>query len=385
MITKAFSFILPTDIRYGKDITSDLTILLKDREINQVLLVTDPGILKTTLVDQVVAYIKTAGAQVTIFSDVSPNPRDTEVTKGASIGIHANAEAIVAVGGGSPMDCAKSINVLMSLKKDSIKEFEGSGKVPRPLKPYFAIPTTAGTGSEVTWSSVINDTENQYKMTIKSTYMAATVALVDPALTTSVPAAITASTGMDALTHAIEAFTAKNANPISDALALQSVELITQSLLNAYRHGDDMQARDQMMMGSMLGGLAFSHSDVASVHCMAEALGGSLDLPHGLCNSILLPYVMEFNAPAAITRFARLAKAMGLTFDEENEGADLAVQFVKDLASSVELPQLNELAVTPEDFPRMAAIAMKNGSTPSNAREMTEIDYLNLFQRAYQG
>jgi len=131
--------------------------------------------------------------------------------------------------------------------------------------------------------------------------------------------------------------------------------------------------------------LAFSHSDVASVHCMAEALGGSLDLPHGLCNSILLPYVMEFNAPAAITRFARLAKAMGLTFDEENEGADLAVQFVKDLASSVELPQLNELAVTPEDFPRMAAIAMKNGSTPSNAREMTEIDYLNLFQRAYQG
>ena len=383
-MTDAFTFILPTDIRYGKDITSELSSLLQKRQIQQVLLVTDPGILKTPLVDKVVGYIKAAGAQAAVFSEVSPNPRDIEVSEGARLGKETNAQAIVAVGGGSPMDCAKSINVLMSLGKDSIKEFEGSGKVPGPLSPYFAIPTTAGTGSEVTWSSVINDTDNHYKMTIKSTYMAATVALVDPMLTLTVPPAITASTGMDALTHAIEAYTAKNANPISDALALQSVELICRSLVTAYREGDNLYARDEMMMGSLLGGMAFSHSDVASVHCMAEALGGSLDLPHGLCNSILLPYVMEFNAPAAIDKFSRIAAAMGLDFQSEGEGAAKAVGFVKDLAAKVELPQLKELAVIPDDFPEMAAIAMKNGSTPSNPREISETDYLNLFRKAYR-
>ena len=334
-IINDFIFTLPTDIHYGPGSITQLKDILVSHRVRKALVVTDEGIVKAGLMDTVGALLTEAAVTYVVYDQVSPNPRDVEVEAGAAMGKASQADAVIALGGGSPIDCAKAINVLLSMGEESIKPFEGKGKVYKPLKPLFTIPTTSGTGSEVTFSSVINDTQHHYKMTIKGPYMAPRVALVDPQLTLGLPKAVTAATGMDALTHAIEAYTVKVANPISDALALQATELINESLETAYHQGDNLEARCAMMLGSLLAGLAFSHSDVGSVHCMAESLGGKLDLPHGLCNAILLPYVMEFNKPACQDRYARLAQAMNFTFSSDEEGADLAIKRVKELSAAV--------------------------------------------------
>ena len=383
-IMKDFIFTLPTDIHYGPGSINQLKDLLISHHVRKALVVTDEGIVKAGLMDTLGALLTEAAVSYVVYDHVSPNPRDVEVEAGAAMGKASQADAVIALGGGSPIDCAKAINVLLSLNEEKIKPFEGKGKITKALKPLFTIPTTSGTGSEVTFSSVINDTHHHYKMTIKSPYMAAKVALVDPRLTLGLPKSVTASTGMDALTHAIEAYTVKAANPISDALALQATELINDSLVNAYQQGDNLEARSTMMLGSLLAGLAFSHSDVGSVHCMAESLGGKLDLPHGLCNAILLPYVMEFNKPACQDRYARLAQAMKLPFSSDEEGADLAIQRVKELSTAVELPPFSYLAVSPADFDEMADLSAKNISTESNPRPMNKDDYLTVFQKAYQ-
>ena len=222
-------------------------------------------------------------------------------------------------------------------------------------------------------------------MTIKSPYTAARLAICDPVLTLSVPAHITASTGMDALTHAIEAYTATCAEPISDAMALYAVELIYANLVKAVSDGSDLQARSAMLLGSMIAGIAFSHSDVASVHCIAESLGGMYDLPHGVCNAVFLPYVMEYNLDHSIERYARIGKAMGMAFDNKEAGARMAVNAVKELAKAVALPAFKSLNVAVDDFERLAVMSLKNISTESNPRPMTKDDYLNVINTAYLG
>ncbi|SMP67913.1 iron-containing alcohol dehydrogenase [Anoxynatronum buryatiense] len=383
--TKPFTFTLPTDIHFGPGVVKELPGLLKSEGIRQVLVVTDPGIIKASLLDVLDLLLTEAAVNYAVYEQVSPNPRDTEVETAARMGRETGAQAVIALGGGSPIDCAKAVNVLLSLGEERIKPFEGKGKVPRPLLPLYTIPTTSGTGSEVTFSSVINDTLNQYKMTVKSPYMAPRAALVDPEMTLDLPGPVTAATGMDALTHAIEAYTVNVANPISDALALQATELISASLVKAYQQGDHLEARSAMMLGSLLAGLAFSHSDVGAVHCMAESLGGRLDLPHGLCNAILLPYVMAFNQPACTARYARLAQAMGCRFSSDEAGAAAAISRVKELSQLVELPPFSHLRISPDDFEEMAALSANNISTESNPRPMTKEDYLAVFQHAYAG
>ena len=384
-LPKDFSFTLPTDIHYGPGSLSLLKALLKEKGVRKALVVTDAGIVKAGLLEELAALLTEAAVSFVVFDQVSPNPRDTEVEAGARMGRDAQVEAVIVLGGGSPIDCAKAINVLISLKAEHIKPFEGKTSVNTPLLPLYAIPTTSGTGSEVTFSSVINDTKNQYKMSIRSEHMAPCAAIVDPTLTLGLPPVVTASTGMDALTHAIEAYTVNVSNPLSDAMALQATELINQSLVQAYRQGDDLEARSAMLLGSMMAGIAFSHSDVGSVHCMAESLGGKLDLPHGLCNAILLPYVMRFNLPACTPQYARLAQAMGLAFASVEEGAQAAIRRVEELSKLVELPPFSHLAVSPDDFDLMAELSAKNLSTGSNPRPMTKEDYLSVFQQAYEG
>jgi alcohol dehydrogenase len=294
------------------------------------------------------------------------------------------ADSIIAIGGGSPIDCAKSVGVLLAHEGDKIKKFEGKTAATKPLPLLITIPTTSGTGSELTFSSVITDTQNNYKMTVKSQYTAAKVAICDPELTLSLPPHITASTGMDALTHAIEAYTATCSEPISDAMALYATELIYNNLLTAFNDGGNLEARSGMLLGSMLAGIAFSHSDVASVHCIAESLGGVYDLPHGVCNSIFLPHVMEYNMEYCVERYARLAKAMGLSFENEREGAVKAVEAVKKLAVDVKLSLFSSLKVDTKDFERIAEMSVKNISTESNPRPMTKEDYLKVIENAYK-
>jgi len=218
---------------------------------------------------------------------------------------------------------------------------------------------------------------------VKSPFTAAKVAICDPELTLSVPPMVTASTGVDALTHAIEAYTANCSEPVSDAVALYAIELIYGNLVQAVKNGSDLSVRSGMLMGSMLAGIAFSHSDVASVHCVAESLGSVYDLPHGMCNAIFLPYVMDYNMDYCQEKYARVARAMGLTFQTVEEGAKAAVEAVKQLCRDVGLPSFRTLSVSEESFDQIAEMSARNISTDSNPRPMSKDDYMAVLKNAY--
>ena len=299
-ITTPFFFELPTKIEYGPGCLKTLPAHLTKLGGKKPIIITDKGIVGAGLLKKVTALLDASGFSYIVYDGTEPNPKDTNVRDGAAMAREFGADCLIALGGGSSIDCAKSVGVLMAHNADDIKKYEGKTAATEPLPLFITIPTTSGTGSELTFSSVITDTKSKYKMTVKSPYTAAALAICDPELTLSVPASVTASTGVDALTHAIEAYTATCNEPISDAVALHAVRLIFDSLRDAFNNGSDLEARSKMLMGSMLAGIAFSHSDVASVHCVAESLGGLYDLPHGTCNAIFLPYVMEYSSLSSI-------------------------------------------------------------------------------------
>ena len=382
--TLPFSFTLPTKIVYGPGCIVSLIDELQLNNGNKPVIITDKGVKNAGILDKITSLLAQNNISCTVYDGVEPNPKDVNVEEGAKIAREFGADSIIAVGGGSPIDCAKSVGVLLAHDGDKIKKYEGKTAATKHLPLLITIPTTSGTGSELTFSSVITDTENNYKMTVKSQYTAAKVAICDPELTLSLPAHITASTGMDALTHAIEAYTAACAEPISDAAALYATELIYNNLVRAFNDGSNLEARSAMLLGSMLAGIAFSHSDVASVHCIAESLGGVYDLPHGVCNAVFLPHVMEYNMDYCLERYARIAKAMGLNFENEKEGAKIAVQAVKKLALDVKLPLFSSLNVNTDDFEKLAEMSDKNISTESNPRPMTKEDYLKVIENAYR-
>ena len=379
-----FEFTLPTKIVYGSGVLRQLPEEIRLAGGTRVLVITDPGLVKAGICSRVTDLLDDAGLTYTIFDQIEANPKDVNVEAGARAAREIDADCLLAVGGGSPIDCAKAIGVLLAHDAEYIKPYEGKTAATLQGPPLITVPTTSGTGSEITFSSVITDTKNGYKMTIKSPYTAATTAVCDPELTLSVPPMVTATTGVDALTHSIEGFTAVNSEPIGDAAALYSIELIAQNLVKAVEDGSNLEARSNMLMASMLGGISFSHSDVASVHCIAEALGSLYDLPHGTCNAIFLPYVMEYNMDFCAERYARVATAMGLSWETEDEGAGKAVAFVKQLTKDVHLPTFASLDPDPADFPRLAEMAYNNGSNEDNPRPMTIRDYEILLDTVYK-
>ncbi|MFW6006838.1 MAG: iron-containing alcohol dehydrogenase [Bacillota bacterium] len=383
-LIKKFTFQLPTRIEFEIGITSQLKQELKSLKTDRALIVTDSGIKKAGILNHPLKILENQNITYQVFDEVEPNPKDYNVKKGAEVARKNNIDTIIALGGGSPIDCAKAIAVLLAHDSKKIKNFAGKNKVKKTVPPLITIPTTAGTGSEITFSSVITDTDNNYKMTVKSPLLAPEVALLDPELTVTLPESVTASTGLDALTHAIEAYTATTAEPISNALALYAIELISNSITTAVFNGSNLKGRSGMLMGSLLAGIAFSNSDVASVHCLAEAMGGVYDIPHGICNSILLPYVMEYNKEYSIDKFARIARKMGETFDNNEKGAEKAIEKVKKISRKVNLPAFRELEINPDDFDLLAEMAASNISTESNPREMNENDYLNILKNAYK-
>ncbi len=381
--TAPFEFTLPTKIVYGRGVLKQLPEEIRLAGGSKILVMTDPGLVKAGITAKVTDLLDQNGFTYTLFDGIEANPKDVNAEEAARAARTIDADCLLAVGGGSPIDCAKAVGVLLAHDAEFIKPYEGKTAATLQGPPLITVPTTSGTGSEITFSSVITDTKNNYKMTIKSPYTAATTAVCDPELTLSVPASVTAATGVDALTHSIEGFTAKNSEPIGDAAALYSIELIAGNLVKAVEDGSDIEARSNMLMASMLGGISFSHSDVASVHCIAEALGSLYDLPHGTCNAIFLPYVMEYNMDYCQDRYARVATAMGLSWETEAEGAKKAVDFVKQLTRDVKLPTFASLDPDPADFPKLAEMSVNNGSNDDNPRPMTAHDYEVLLDIVY--
>lgn len=370
-------YILPTRIRYGKGAAESLPAELTALNIGSVLILTDTVIARQKFTSGIIEALTRGGIKVSVYDGVEANPKDRNVEEASSLAVSCEAEALIAIGGGSPMDCAKAVSVT-ALQGKPVRYFEQNANIGPDTLPLYTVPTTAGTGSEVTFSSVITDTKENFKFTVKSPRIAPRIAFIDPSFTLSMPPGLTAATGLDALTHAIEAFTAKVATPLSDAPALHAVELINRWLLPAFREPENLEARDGMMTGSLLAGIAFSHSDVASVHCIAEALGGKYDAPHGACNAIALPAVMEYNREFALERYSRIARAMGFDPRSAEEGARLAVERVRELVRLTGLPPFRSLGVKEEDLPELARNSARNGSNRDNPRPMGEEDYMNV-------
>lgn len=378
-LLNSFSFELPTKIEYGAGVTKSLADVIKNNNFKSPLLVTDEGVLRSGLVKRISDTLDAHHLKWEVFDRVEPNPKDYNVEEGTETARRLGADCLVAVGGGSPIDCAKAIAVV-ARQGGAVRDYEGPGKIGPDVLPLIAIPTTAGTGSEVTFSSVITDSGEKFKFSIKDPKIAPRVALIDPEMTLTMPPALTAATGMDALTHAIEAFTARASEPLADAAALYAIELIGAYLKSAVADGDNLEARAGMLLGSVLAGIAFSHSDVAAVHCVAEALGGKYDAAHGVCNAVVLPAVMAYNLEYCKAQYARIAVAMGLTCENIDDGARQAVAAVEQLAVDVRLPKFGSLGVRESDLAELAANSFKNGSNIDNPRPMTQEDYLCLFR-----
>ncbi|MDR2295361.1 MAG: iron-containing alcohol dehydrogenase, partial [Clostridiales Family XIII bacterium] len=291
-------------------------------------------------------------------------------------------DAMVAVGGGSSMDTAKGIGVLL-VGGGVIKDYEGLGKVPAKIPTLIAVPTTVGTGSEVTFWAVIKDTKENYKLSVGSPFIAPEIAFLDPDLVATLPPGIIASTGMDALTHAIEGYTATLAEPITDACGLYAIELIGKNLRNAV-YTEDLTARGNLLVGSMIAGICFGNSDVGGGHCMSESLGGLYDMPHGIANAVMLPYIMEYNYPAVMYKFSKIAAALGERVERmsEREAAYAAVENIRKLNRDLEIPSLKELGVKMEDLEELAERSANNVSVDSNPRKARKDDFYAMFLKA---
>ncbi|HBU90800.1 MAG TPA: alcohol dehydrogenase [Bacillus pumilus] len=350
-----------------------------------VMIVTDSGVRNAGLVQPIEAYLQEAGYSVFIFDQVSPNPRDNECLAGAELFRKEQVSAVIAIGGGSPMDTAKAI-ALLGPNGGIPEDYISGKKAYANLSPLICIPTTAGTGSEVTRSSVITLAASHKKITLKHALLRPTIAILDPALTLTVPKGITAATGVDALVHAIEGYSCKVTNPISKAMGASAMETIVKYLPKAYENGSDLEARYKMQEGSLLAGLCFGSADVAAVHCLAEALGSLYDTPHGIANAVFLPYVMQFNAVENKVLHAELAKIM--SFADKTDSDDVAIQKLIDgmyiFTKNLGIPALKDLSyIKEEDFEKMAELAEQNGSTSSNVRTVTKADYLDILKAAF--
>jgi alcohol dehydrogenase len=328
--------------------------------------------------------LEDAGLKAVIFSGADPNPTDTSAMEGADIYRKENCNIIVAVGGGSPIDCAKAIGIVV-YNGGVINDYEGMGKVTKGTPPLIAVNTTAGTASEMTSFAVITDTKRRIKMAIADARITPDVAVNDPELMVSMSPALTAATGMDALTHAVEAYVSTMATPTTDAAAIKAIELISKYLRKAVAHGEDVSTRDMMAHAEYLAGVAFNNASLGYVHSMAHQLGGFYDLPHGVCNAILLPYVEMYNMHVCPERFACIAKAMGEEIEGLNleEAADRAIDAIKKLASDIGIPSgLKELGAREEDLEILAVNAMQDICHLTNPREFSKEDILEIYRKA---
>lgn len=381
-------FWTPTEVVFGEGVAGTLAQHVGRLGARRLWLVTDPGVRAAGIVERVAGPLAGLhGIEVTVWDAVHPNPRDAECEAGAAAAREAGADLVVAVGGGSPLDAAKAIAALAT-NGGAVADWITPRALDRPALPMIAIPTTAGTGSEVTRSSVITDTARRIKVTIKDPSMAPRVALVDPELTWSLPAHVTAATGMDILTHAVEAYTCRQANPISDGLALHAIRLVARSLAAVVRDGSDHGARATMMVASTMAGMAFANADVAGVHCLAEALGGRYDTPHGVANAVFLPHFVDFHRVASPRRHAEVAAALGIDVQgqDDADAAAAGATMIAGLALEVGIPVFASLpGIDPADFPALAAAAEANGSNPSNSRPMVAADYQTILARAWAG
>ena len=378
-------FVLNEVSYFGPGARQVLPQEVKRLGLHKAFVATDKDLVKFGVADKVLDVLRQAGIPYELFTEIKPNPTVSNVKAGVEAYAKSGADFILAIGGGSSMDTAKAIGIITNNPEFAdVVSLEGTADTKHKSVPVIALPTTAGTAAEVTINYVITDEENQKKMVCVDPNDIPAIAIVDAELMYSLPKGLTAATGMDALTHAIEGLITKGAWEMSDMFEIKAIEMIARYLETAVNEPTNPEARNGMAVAQYIAGMAFSNVGLGVVHGMAHPLGAIFDIPHGVANALLLPTIMEFNAPAALDKYVEVAKAMKVYTDgmTREQAADAAVKAVKDLSLRVGIPQhLSELGIKAEDLDRLADAAMADVCTPGNPREVNKDIILELYKK----
>ncbi|MBU5614790.1 iron-containing alcohol dehydrogenase [Geomonas azotofigens] len=381
---QTYGFFIPTVSLMGVGSAKETGEQVKALGASKALIVTDKGLSAMGVADKIKEQVEAAGVKAIIFDGAEPNPTDINVHDGVKVYQENGCDAIISLGGGSSHDCGKGIGLVIG-NGGHIRDFEGVNKSTKSMPAFVAINTTAGTASEMTRFCIITNTDTHVKMAIVDWRCTPNIAINDPLLMVGKPAALTAATGMDALTHAVEAYVSTIATPITDACAIKAIELIAEYLSKAVANGEDLEARDKMAYAEYLAGMAFNNASLGYVHSMAHQLGGFYNLPHGVCNAILLPAVSQYNLIACPKRFADIAKALGENVDglSVTEAGQKAIDRIRTLSASIGIPTgLKALNVKEEDLAIMAENAKKDACQFTNPRKATLEQVIQIFKDA---
>lgn len=379
------SIILPSTNLLGSGCLSQAVDTIHQQGFNKALIVTDTVLTQIGLVATITDQLAAKGISFTICDGTQPNPTIDNVEQGLVTLVDNDCDLIISVGGGSPHDCAKGI-ALVATNGGKITDYEGINKARKSPFPLVAINTTAGTASEMTMFSVITDESRQIKMAIVDQKVTPLISVNDPELMLAMPSSLTAATGMDALTHAIEAYVSVAANPITDTVALKAIELITKHLPTCVSNGSNLEAREQMAYAQFMAGMAFNNALLGYVHAMAHQLGATYHLPHGICNAVLLPHVQRFNLTANPEKFVDIAQAMGKEVHglTTEEAAQLAIEAMNELARKVNIPAtLAELGVNQGDIDKLSESTLNDVCCLTNPRQATKQEIAEIFQAAW--
>lgn len=383
-LNRIFRYELPTAIEFGIGAVGELSEHVKRINGTKVLLVTDPGVQKAGVTDRLVDVLKKSGISYSIYNDIQPDPDIEGVMRGRDAAKEAGCDCIVGLGGGSSLDTAKAIGLMLG-NPGHIRDYVGINKVPKKGAPVIAVPTTAGTGSEITIWSVLSDKQAKVKLSVGSPYNCPDLALCDPELTVSLPSHITAATGMDALTHALESYVNKATQPISEALSVQSMKMIARSLRTAVVQGENIQARNDMLLASLIAAMAFNPTRLGLSHALAMPLGAHFKIPHGTVNAILLPEVMNFNLIGNLSKFKEIAQLFDMPVESlsPKEAAEQSVTAVRQLKQDVGIDQtLSDYGLTESALDYIAEEAMTSGNVPVNPRKPTLEDLKQICREA---
>ena len=389
-IEQIYGYFIPSVTMIGIGASKEVPNKIKALGGKKPLVVADKGITAAGITGQITEMLKAADMDCVVYDETVPNPTDNNVHEGVEAYKSNSCDSLITLGGGSAHDCGKGIGLVVA-NGGTIHDYEGVDQSSKPMPPYVAVNTTAGTASEMTRFCIITDTSRKVKMAIVDWRVTPGVAIDDPMLMVGMPPALTAATGMDALTHSVEAYVSTIANPMTDSAAEKSIELIAKYLRPAVANGQDLEAREAMCFAQYLAGMAFNNASLGHVHAMAHQLGGFYDLPHGECNAILLPHVSKFNLIAKVDRFVKIAELMGENVEglSPREAAELALSAIKKLSSDIGIPAgLIELGkrygkeVKEEDIDVMTANAQKDACGATNPRIPTDMDVAAIYKGA---
>lgn len=376
--------IVAPEFIFGLDARRLALRYIKNLSLEKVFIASDKGTLEAGWTKEILKLLRESSVPHELFLDISPNPRDHEVMKGAALYQKTGCDSILAIGGGSVIDCAKGVGIVVS-NGANILEYKGIDKIAYPMPPLICIPTTGGTSADVSQFAIINDCKRKVKIAIISKSVVPDVALIDPLVLTSMDAYLTACTGIDALVHSIEAYVSNASSVITDLYALESIKLIHACLIPCIKDLKNVDLRGKIMLASLYAGLAFSNASLGCVHAMAHSLGGYLDLPHGECNAMLLPFVVEYNYESAAFKYEDIARIFGLALE------NLSIPERKNLFSETLLKfknaagitaSLKEKGIKKEDIPLLAEKALNDPCTITNPRKPTFEDLKNIYLRS---